>query len=366
VGAAGFAVAAVSLAVAAKARPVAAAAEAGPSRSVGVAFLGAGPRRGALGDSLRAGLELALRDRGGRIVEDGPAASSGAAGLDLHCLSSKLEGRDDEQILRVLAGEGRDLVIAAGARFAPALARVARDFPKVRFALVGAPRLSREVPENAAYLSFDDSEAAFLAGALAARMSGGASKAKLGFVGGADDPGSRAYQAGFQAGAAYALPAFRRQGALLAQFCGSFEGGYSDPAEAIAAAQFKKGAVIVFHAAGAAGQGVYAAARKAGARAMGSGGDAAGGVVAAAAVERGEAASALLLDELFASGTVKSGFRLLGLKEGAVALSLDPGAKDGPAAFAAEIEALRARVASGEIRVPFDEASEAEFLKSLD
>jgi basic membrane protein A and related proteins len=335
---------------------------------VGAAFLGIGSRRGNLGDSVRSGLELASRERGGRIVEDAPATASPVGGLDLHCLSSKLEGMDDEQILRVLAGEGRDLVIATGARFAPALVRVARDFPGVRFALVGAPRGLRDVPANAAYLCFDDSEAAFLAGALAARLVGAKPRPKLGFVGGADDQGNRAYQAGFQAGAAYVLPAFRRQGAFITQNCGNSEGAYSDSAtaEAIAASQYRKGAAIVFQAAGASGQGVYAAARKAGALAMGSGGDAPGGVVAAASIERGDAAVALLLGELFASGTVKAGSRLLGLKEEGVGLVYDLSAKDGPAAYAAGIDALRERIVSGSLSVPFDEASEAEFLKSLD
>jgi basic membrane protein A and related proteins len=322
-----------------------------------------------------------VRTRGGRIVEEVsyndassidasiPGPSSGGLALDVRVLSSRLEGRDDEQILRFLAAEGRDLVIAVGARFVPALARVARDYPRVRFALIGAPRGYRDSSANAAYLAFDDAQGAFLAGALAARMaSSSAPKPKLGFVGGADDQAGRSYLAGFSAGAAFAFPAFRRQGALLAQFCGRVEGAYSDPAaaETIAASQFKKGAAIVFHAAGASGQGVYSAARKAGLAAMGSGGDRPGGIVAAATVERGDRALALLVEELFASGGVKAGFRLLGLKEDVVACVLDMGAKDGPAAFAASLDALRERIVSGEIRVPFDEASGAEFLKSLD
>ena len=342
---------------------------------MGLAFLGLGPKRGALGEAVRSGLEREVRERGGRIVEAEPSIGSagtgvpaGAPGLEARVLSSRLEGRDDEQLLRFLAAEGRDLVIATGARFAPALARVARDYPRVRFALIGAPRGFRDGSANAAYIAFDDAQGAFLAGALAARMASGAPRPKLGFVGGADDQAGRSYLAGFSAGAAYVLPAFRKPGALLAQFCGRFEGAYFDPrtAEAIASSHYNKGAAIVFHAAGAAGQGVYAAARKAGLPAMGSDGDGPGGVVAAATVERGDAALAGLVEELFASGGVKAGSRLLGLKEGGVACVLDLSVKDGPAAFAAGLDALRERVASGEIRVPFDDASEAEFLKSLD
>jgi basic membrane protein A and related proteins len=344
-----------------------AASEAGPSRTLGAAFLASGAAGGALCESVRAGLERAVRERGGRITEDAPAPSPAVAGIDLHFLSSKLDGRDDEQILRALAEEGRDAVIATGGRFASVLPRVARDFPRVRFVLIGAPRDFRDASANAAYLAFDDAQGAFLAGALAAYMLSGAPKAKLGFVGGTDEPGGRAYQAGFQAGAAYAAPAFRRGGAFLAQFCGRQSGAAFDQAtaEAIAASQYKKGAAIVFHAAGAAGQGVYAAARKAGALAMGSGGDLPGGEVVAATVEKGEIAVALIVDELFASGSVKSGARLLGVKEGAVDCALGQGAKEGPAAYPARLGALRELIASGSLRVPYDDASEADFLGSL-
>jgi basic membrane protein A and related proteins len=337
----------------------------GPSRRVGAVF--EGEPRGPLGEGVYAALERAVRERGGRIATEAGTSPRVPAGLDLRCLSSKLEGRDDEQLLRVLADDGRDLVIASGSRFAPALSRVAREFPRVRFALIGAPRGSGDGSPNIAYLSFADEEGAFLVGALAALMATGRPGARLGFVGGADAPPAHAYQAGFQAGAAYAVPSFRRPGALLAQYCGRHEGAYSDPAvaEAIAASQYKKGAALVFHAAGASGQGVYAAARRFGALAMGSGGDVPGGTIAATAVERGGAAAALLVDELFSTGSLRSGPRLLGVKEGAVGCELDAGSKDGPSAYAPRLEELRALIAAGGIAVPSDDESAARFIKEL-
>ena len=70
---------------------------------------------------------------------------------------------------------------------------------------------------------------------------------------------------GFQAGAAYALPALRKPGSLLAQYCGRYAAAFDDPAvaRAIADSQYKKGARILFHAAGASGRGLFDAARAA-------------------------------------------------------------------------------------------------------
>jgi basic membrane protein A and related proteins len=257
-------------------------------------------------------------------------------------------------------------VIATGTRFAPTIVRVARNFPRVRFALIDAPRDFRDASPNATYLAFDEAQSAFLAGALAARLCSGVRKPKLGFVGEADEPATRASQAGFLAGAGYVLPAFRRQGAVLAQYCGHADGVAAPVSEAQASSQYKKGAVIVFNAAGAAGRGVYAAARKAGRLAIGSGGDLPGGEIVAAVYRKGDAAVGLLIEELFASGSVKAGTRLLGLKEGMVGCSVDEAAMDGAQPRLVELEAWRALIASGSLRVPFDDASEAEFLKSLD
>ncbi len=347
----------------------------GPSRRIGLALERAAVAgRFALGDLAYAGLERQVRERGGRIYDlaEGQEPKGRAAGLDARCLASALEGRDGDQLLRVLAEEGRDLIVGVGPSFSGPLARVAKDYPRTRFALIGADAGALPEAPNLASLSFDDAQGAFLIGALAGYMvSGkdmpGAPKPKLGFIGGADTDATEAYQSGFQAGAAYAAPALRKPGALLAQYCGRYAAAFDDPAvaRAIADSQYKKGARILFHAAGASGRGLFEAARAAGALAMGSGGDPVGGPVVASMREGADVAMSRLIEELFSTGTVKAGARTLGLKDGAVDFAIDAALRDSLASILPRVEEARARIASGEIAVPSDGEAAARFIKSL-
>jgi basic membrane protein A and related proteins len=349
-------------------RPPSRAAAAGPSRRIGIVLEGAsGDSRGSAGELAAAALERLVRERGGRLSE-GPEEGRGRpAGLDALVLHSRLEGRDDEQLLRFLAGEGRDLVIAVGPRFLGSLARVARDFPRLRFAVIGAGDGGRAAAPNVTAIAFDEAQAAFMVGAFAGLMVGGESAAKLGFIGGMEGAATRSCQAGFQAGAAWASPGLRRPGFLLAQNCGRTEAAFSDPAaaQAIAVSQFRKGASIVFHAAGASGRGLFAAASAAGRLAIGSGGDRLSECVVAATRDRADVAIALLVDELFATGTVRPGLRLIGLKEGAVGYDVDDTRKATLVAFLPRLEEARGKILSGEIQVPGDEESAARFVKAL-
>ena len=68
----------------------------------------------------------------------------------------------------------------------------------------------------------------------------------------------------------------------------------------------------------------------------------------------------MLIGELFSTGSLRAGSRLLGLKEDSVDCELAAWAKDGPFSYASAIEELRSFIASGAIRVPYDEASESD------
>jgi basic membrane protein A len=345
-----------------------------PSRRVALA-LEARPETGGTSscDLAYAALEDQVRRRGGSLVEGAEAQAPRlrGPGLDARCLYSRLDGRDAEQLLRVLAEEGRDLVVAVGATLSGGLARVALEYPRVRFAYI-APSLGPAggLPDGAANLTivrFDGAQAAFLVGALAGYMVSNEKKPRLGFIGGADASPVHAFQAGFQAGAAYAAPELRKGGGFLAQYCGRYDAAFSDPeiAHAIADSQFKKGAHIVFHAAGASGRGLFEAARGSGRLAMGSGTDRAVDPVIAVATERADVALSALIEELFSSGTVKGGVRVLGIKDEAVGYELSESRGDELAPFARRLEELRARVVSGEISVPSDGEALARFIKGL-
>lgn len=356
----------------------------GPSRRVGVALELSGTVRRPLSELAFSELERQVAQRGGRLVDgrEGETASGRVPGLDARCLYTKLAGRDGAQILRSLAEEGRDLVVAVGPSFSSSLSEVARDFPRVRFAIIGAGLGGMPAAPNASSYSFDGAQGSFLLGALAGYMvSGedrpGVAKPKLGFIGGADTPAVHACQAGFQAGAAYAAPALRRPGSLLALYCGRYAAAFDDPevARAIALSQLKKGARVLFLAAGASGRGAAQAAFEAGALAMDYSEDTlseetlsedkATGSVSAAIAPRSDVAMASLIGELFASGTVSAGAKALSAKDGALDVAVAGAKREVLAAYLPLVEQARERIASGEIEVPGDDASAAEFISAL-
>ena len=82
-----------------------------------------------------------------------------------------------EQFLRKLAQRGSDVVIAVGFAQAPALEKVAKEFPNTKFSIID---MVVDLP-NVQSIVFKEHEGSFLVGALAAMKSG---TAKVGFVGG--------------------------------------------------------------------------------------------------------------------------------------------------------------------------------------
>jgi len=110
-------------------------------------------------------------------------------------------------------------------------------------------------------VKFSQNEGAFLAGVLAAKLTSDTSvkminsDKKVGFVGGADMPVIRDYQAGFEQGVKYADPSVE----IIAKYAGT----HYDPAmgKTTAFDVNKSGADVIFQAAGPTGLGVLEAAK---------------------------------------------------------------------------------------------------------
>src|SRR6185369_12845267 len=117
---------------------------------------------------------------------------------------------------------------------------------------------------NLAGLRFREHEGAFLVGAIAGMITH--TKA-VGFVGGMKIPLIRKFEAGYEAGVHHVCPACR----VLAAYAGTEPKAFADPSlgQYLASAQYSQGADIIYHAAGKTGDGVFAAARQRGARAIG-------------------------------------------------------------------------------------------------
>jgi len=185
-----------------------------------------------------------------------------------------IEGGTDptrwEGALTDLADSGDfDLIIAGTFTMVPYIEKLAAGFPQARFVVFDAAvNYTACGCANVHSILFRQNEGAFLAGYLAASLDraglpGVPKGSALGVVGGMQFPVIDDFLVGFRAGAEVAVPGVK----VFSQYANSF----SDPAagKEIAKAQYGQGAGIVFHAAGASGQGVNEAALEAGRYAIG-------------------------------------------------------------------------------------------------
>ena len=165
-----------------------------------------------------------------------------------------------EQAVRRMAERGASPIIAMSFSQATAIEKVAKDFPKLTFAIIDDVV---KLP-NVQSVVFKEQEGSFLVGMMAALAS---KSGKVGFVGGMDIPLIRKFQCGYEQGAKYANP----KAETFANMTGTTGAAWNDPARGgeLAKSQFSKGADVVFAAAGGTGMGVYQAAKDGGKLAIG-------------------------------------------------------------------------------------------------
>lgn len=153
-----------------------------------------------------------------------------------------------------------DLIVTGTFTMVPYVQRLAEQYPDARFVVFDAAvDYARCRCQNVHSILFRQNEGAYLAGYLAARLDqaglpGVEPGSGLGVVGGMQFPVIDDFIVGFRAGAHAAVPGET----VLTQYANSF----SDPAagKEVAKAQFGRGVSLIFHAAGATGQGVNEAA----------------------------------------------------------------------------------------------------------
>ncbi len=156
-----------------------------------------------------------------------------------------------------------DLIVTGTFTMVPYVQVLAAQYPEARFVVFDATVDYARCPcGNVHSILFRQNEGAYLAGHLAASLDRGGllgvpAGSGLGIVGGMQFPVIDDFIVGFRAGAAAVAPGVP----VLTQYANSF----SDPAagKEIAKAQFGRGVGLIFHAAGATGQGVNEAAREA-------------------------------------------------------------------------------------------------------
>jgi basic membrane protein A len=162
--------------------------------------------------------------------------------------------------LSTAARKHADLVISVGFDQATAIAKVAKQFPNTKFAIIDVDHNDLAgKPANVEGLIFKEQEVGYLAGYLAGLVERSSGRANtIGSVGGQKQPPVDRYIAGYQAGARKSDPGVK----LL----NAYSQDWVDQAKCKQAAlnQIADGASIVFQVAGGCGLGVLDAAKEQG------------------------------------------------------------------------------------------------------
>ncbi|MDM7915484.1 MAG: BMP family ABC transporter substrate-binding protein [Candidatus Eisenbacteria bacterium] len=232
-----------------------------------VAGCGSGSRRSDT-EKFSVGLVFDVGGLGDKSFNDsayqGLVHARDSLGVDVEYLEPAA-GTDREAALRQMAAGDRDLVFGIGMLFSDDIATVARDFPNKEFACVDyTVQEGAQIPPNLAALKFREEQGAFLVGAIAGLVT---KTGKVGFVGGMEIPLIRKFEAGYRAGVRHVNPGAE----VLVAYAGVTPDAFKNPAKGreLALAQYDAGADIVFHASGSTGLGVFEAARRRDALAIG-------------------------------------------------------------------------------------------------
>lgn len=222
--------------------------------------------------ALKVGLAYDIGGRGDASFNDAAAAGLDQAVAELGLQKANTREATAQQgesedagttRLRQLAQGGFNPVLAIGFNYAKGVDTVAKEFPQTRFAIVDDDTVS--LP-NVTPLVFAEEQGSFLVGVAAALKT---ETCKVGFVGGVDSPLIQKFDVGYQQGAKAAAPAIQVDSDYISP-AGDFS-GFNDATRGteIASGQYDGGSDISFAAAGQSNQGVFAAAKDVGRRAIG-------------------------------------------------------------------------------------------------
>lgn len=155
---------------------------------------------------------------------------------------------DYQPNLNQLVHSDFDLVFGIGYLMQSDVQKVAEQNKKAKLAIVDSVV---DAP-NVASINFKEEEGSFLVGVIAGKMT---KTNKIGFIGGIESDLIKKFENGFKAGVKSVNP----NAEIFVQYAGAFD--KADQGQAIAATFYGKGADIIYHAAGATGNGVFTEAK---------------------------------------------------------------------------------------------------------
>ena len=250
-----------------------------------------------------------------------------------------------EPAMRAFAEVNYDLVIGIGFAQTPIVEAVAKDYPKVNFAIVdGVSGLP-----NVASLIFKEHEGSYLVGMIAARTS---KTGTIGFVGGMDVPLIHKFEVGYEEGARAVNPKIE----IIQNYVGVTEAAWNNPGKGkeLAVAQIGKDADVIFAAAGNSGLGVFDAAEQYDKFVIGVDSNqnwVKPGHVLTSMVKKVDNAVYQIINDLV-NHRFKGGIHVYGLPDGGIGYAMDQyNAKLISPEVIREVEAAKARIIRGEIKV---------------
>ena len=273
-----------------------------------------------------------------------------AAAEELGITLTEVNGMENDPVATEMlirdAAQNSDLVLTAGYQMGDVLARVAPEFPDVKFAIFD---VVLDIP-NVASVNYKSNEGSFLVGAIAALKS---ESNKIGYIGGADVPLLQEFEAGYVAG----IHAVNPDAEITVEYISKDAAGFGQPEKAkeLALAQYANGVDVVYTAAGGSGQGVLEAAQEQQKFIIwvdSNGNHLAPGIVLTSMTKEIPASVQRIIQET-AEGNFMAGVRYFGIADGGVSYAVDehnrPLLSDD---IIATIESLKAKIVSGEIVVP--------------
>ena len=244
------------------------------------------------------------------------------------------------------AAQNSGLVLTAGYQMGDVLARVAPEFPDVKFAIFD---VVLDI-SNVASVNYKSNEGSFLVGAIAALKS---ENNKIGYIGGADVPLLQEFEAGYVAG----IHAVNPDAEVTVEYISKDAAGFGQPEKAkeLALAQYANGVDVIYTAAGGSGQGVLEAAQEQQQFIIwvdSNGNHLAPGLVLTSMTKEIPASVQRIIQETVEDNFM-AGIRYFGLEDGGVSYAVDehnqPLLSDD---MIETVEALRAKIVAGEIIVP--------------